>query len=217
MSGRELRNASVHESFLVLEKRGAKSAGCSQCGHTAATFSGVSSSRIEPWTRTSRPHRRSVFAPRFRNVRVPRKIRPPADWQSATQQAGGLRYEFGMSLWWIFYIGQVRGSRFGVRFYELCPWDRLNNGSDLKDFRGQSGAVSGVLQRGDIALPLDKKSPAVRKVYRDQMKPVTVTCHLATLNGHYDFHYDEALANWGPAKSWTANSWQELNSSGGTF
>jgi len=38
-----------------------------------------------------------------------------------------------------------------------------------------------------------------------------------TLNGHYDFHYDEALANWGPAKSFTANSWQELNSNGGIF
>jgi hypothetical protein len=38
-----------------------------------------------------------------------------------------------------------------------------------------------------------------------------------TLNGHYDVHYDEALASWGPAKSWTANSWQELNNSGGTF
>lgn len=38
-----------------------------------------------------------------------------------------------------------------------------------------------------------------------------------TLNGHYDFHYDEALASWGPAKSFTANSWQELNNSGGLF
>ena len=35
-----------------------------------------------------------------------------------------------------------------------------------------------------------------------------------TLNGHYDFHYDEALADWGPAKSFTANSWQELSVAG---
>jgi hypothetical protein len=32
----------------------------------------------------------------------------------------------------------------------------------------------------------------------------------ATLNGHYDFHYDEALAALGPAKGFMANSWQEL-------
>jgi len=38
-----------------------------------------------------------------------------------------------------------------------------------------------------------------------------------TLNGHYDFHYDEALASWGPAKSFTANSWQELSNSGSLF
>jgi Tfp pilus assembly protein PilX len=38
-----------------------------------------------------------------------------------------------------------------------------------------------------------------------------------TMNGHYDFHYDEALADWGPAKSFTANSWQELNNNGGLF
>ena len=31
-----------------------------------------------------------------------------------------------------------------------------------------------------------------------------------TLNGHYDFHYDEALGAWGPAKGFIANSWQEL-------
>ena len=37
------------------------------------------------------------------------------------------------------------------------------------------------------------------------------------LNGHYDFHYDEALASWGPAKSFTANSWQELSNSGSLF
>ena len=42
-------------------------------------------------------------------------------------------------------------------------------------------------------------------------------CRTVTLNGHYDVHYDEALANWGPAKSFTANSWQELNSNGGLF
>lgn len=42
-------------------------------------------------------------------------------------------------------------------------------------------------------------------------------CKTVTLNGHYDVHYDEALANWGPAKSFTANSWQEINSSGGLF
>jgi len=38
-----------------------------------------------------------------------------------------------------------------------------------------------------------------------------------TLNGHYDFHYDEALASWGPVKSFTANSWQELDNNGGLF
>jgi hypothetical protein len=42
-------------------------------------------------------------------------------------------------------------------------------------------------------------------------------CKTVTLNGHYDVHYDEALADWGPAKSFTANSWQELNNTGGTF
>jgi len=42
-------------------------------------------------------------------------------------------------------------------------------------------------------------------------------CKTVTLNGHYDVHYDEALANWGPAKSFTANSWQELNNNGGFF
>ena len=31
-----------------------------------------------------------------------------------------------------------------------------------------------------------------------------------TLNGHYDVHYDEALAKFGPAKGFVANSWQEL-------
>src|SRR6185312_9055285 len=38
-----------------------------------------------------------------------------------------------------------------------------------------------------------------------------------TLNGHYDFHYDEALATWGPAKSFTPNSWQEITPTGATF
>lgn len=38
-----------------------------------------------------------------------------------------------------------------------------------------------------------------------------------TMNGHYDFHYDEALASFGPAKSFTVNSWQELNNNGGLF
>jgi Tfp pilus assembly protein PilX len=38
-----------------------------------------------------------------------------------------------------------------------------------------------------------------------------------TLNGHYDFHYDEALASWGPAKSFTPNSWQEITASGQTY
>jgi len=42
-------------------------------------------------------------------------------------------------------------------------------------------------------------------------------CKTVTLNGHYDVHYDEALADWGPAKSFTANSWQELNNNGGLF
>jgi hypothetical protein len=32
----------------------------------------------------------------------------------------------------------------------------------------------------------------------------------ATLNGHYDIHYDEALAKFGPAKGFVASSWQEL-------
>src|SRR6185437_2961670 len=32
----------------------------------------------------------------------------------------------------------------------------------------------------------------------------------ASLNGHYDVHYDEALAQFGPAKGFVAKSWQEL-------
>jgi putative adhesin len=32
----------------------------------------------------------------------------------------------------------------------------------------------------------------------------------ATMNGHYGFHYDEALGKFGPAKGFIANSWQEL-------
>jgi hypothetical protein len=32
----------------------------------------------------------------------------------------------------------------------------------------------------------------------------------ASLNGHYDVHYDEALAKFGPAKGFVASSWQEL-------
>jgi Tfp pilus assembly protein PilX len=31
-----------------------------------------------------------------------------------------------------------------------------------------------------------------------------------TLNGHYDFHYDESLSSLAPAKRWVVNSWQEL-------
>jgi hypothetical protein len=30
------------------------------------------------------------------------------------------------------------------------------------------------------------------------------------LNGHYEFHYDEALSSLSPAKRWVVNSWQEL-------
>jgi putative adhesin len=30
-----------------------------------------------------------------------------------------------------------------------------------------------------------------------------------TMNGHYDFHYDESLATYGPARGYTVNSWQE--------
>jgi hypothetical protein len=32
----------------------------------------------------------------------------------------------------------------------------------------------------------------------------------ASMNGHYDFHYDEALSKFGPPKGFVANSWQEL-------
>jgi len=32
----------------------------------------------------------------------------------------------------------------------------------------------------------------------------------ASMNGHYNFHYDEALGAWGPAKGFMASSWQEL-------
>ncbi|HEY2082157.1 MAG TPA: collagen-binding domain-containing protein [Verrucomicrobiae bacterium] len=32
----------------------------------------------------------------------------------------------------------------------------------------------------------------------------------ATVNGHFDVHYDEALAKFGPAKGFVASSWQEL-------
>jgi len=42
-------------------------------------------------------------------------------------------------------------------------------------------------------------------------------CRTVTLNGHYDVHYDEALAAWGPAKSFTANSWQEVTPAGSMF
>jgi hypothetical protein len=31
-----------------------------------------------------------------------------------------------------------------------------------------------------------------------------------TMNGHYDFHYDESLATNGPARGYVINSWQEL-------
>jgi hypothetical protein len=31
-----------------------------------------------------------------------------------------------------------------------------------------------------------------------------------TMNGHYDFHYDESLATNGPARGFVINSWQEL-------
>jgi hypothetical protein len=34
----------------------------------------------------------------------------------------------------------------------------------------------------------------------------------ATMNGHYGFHYDEALGKFGPAKGFIANSWQEITS-----
>lgn len=39
----------------------------------------------------------------------------------------------------------------------------------------------------------------------------------ATMNGHYGFHYDEALGKLGPAKGFTANSWQELTAAGHTL
>jgi hypothetical protein len=39
----------------------------------------------------------------------------------------------------------------------------------------------------------------------------------ATMNGHYGFHYDEALGKFGPAKGFTANSWQELTAAGNTL
>lgn len=31
-----------------------------------------------------------------------------------------------------------------------------------------------------------------------------------TLKGHWNFHYDEALQNWGPPRGWIANGWAEL-------
>jgi hypothetical protein len=31
-----------------------------------------------------------------------------------------------------------------------------------------------------------------------------------TMNGHYDFHYDEALGNLGPAAGFAPTSWTEL-------
>ncbi|HKW29366.1 MAG TPA: collagen-binding domain-containing protein, partial [Verrucomicrobiae bacterium] len=31
-----------------------------------------------------------------------------------------------------------------------------------------------------------------------------------TLNGHYDFHYDESLANYGPPRGFIPITWQEL-------
>jgi len=30
------------------------------------------------------------------------------------------------------------------------------------------------------------------------------------MNGHYDFHYDQALGRTGPARGYLATSWQEL-------
>ena len=30
-----------------------------------------------------------------------------------------------------------------------------------------------------------------------------------TLNGHFNFHYDEALAKYGPPRAWLVNSWNE--------
>ncbi len=31
-----------------------------------------------------------------------------------------------------------------------------------------------------------------------------------TMNGHFNFHYDEALAKYGPSRGWVVNSWNEL-------
>ena len=31
-----------------------------------------------------------------------------------------------------------------------------------------------------------------------------------TLNGHFNFHYDEALKKYGPCRGWVVNSWNEV-------
>ena len=35
----------------------------------------------------------------------------------------------------------------------------------------------------------------------------------ATMNGHFNFHYDEALAKFGPDRGWFITSWNEMNPS----
>jgi hypothetical protein len=32
----------------------------------------------------------------------------------------------------------------------------------------------------------------------------------ATMNGHFNFHYDEALAKFGPDRGWFITSWNEM-------
>jgi type II secretory pathway pseudopilin PulG len=53
----------------------------------------------------------------------------------------------------------------------------------------------------------DKSNP------KDSMGSIIVKS--VSLNGHWSFHYDEALAADGPARGWIAKNWQEIKYSGG--